>query len=130
MTCAILVAVMPADVRQRELRRVLVEHLDDAPDLGIGHGRGAVRHVDGRQIMVGHGEMLLRAARPATLHPKLVECEKGLAFVDQIEVDVKQVLSLRRPHDHMLRPQLVEQRALALAHWIIPSSVRIALFSS
>ena len=105
-----LIVVVPADVRQSKFRRVLVEHLDDTPDFRISHAGRAERSVDGRQIMIRHSEMLLRAARFASLHPKLVEGQKGLPFVDQVEIDVKQILSLGGFQDHMVGPYLVEQR--------------------
>ena len=63
------------------------------------------------------------------LDPKLVERQKRLALVDQVEIDVKKVFALRRHHDHMIGPHLVEQRTKAI-HWIIPSSFRMALFPS
>ena len=91
-----LIAMMPADVRQREFRGVLVEHLDHAPNFRIGHAGPDRAPAGGRQVMVGHRKMLMRAASPASLDPKLVERQKGLTFVDQVEIDVKEVFALRR----------------------------------
>jgi hypothetical protein len=91
-----LVAVMPADMRQRQLGCVLIEHLDHAPNFRIRHAGRAERPVDGRQIMVGDREMPLRAAGLASLDPELVEGKKGLALVDQIEIDIKEIFALRR----------------------------------
>ena len=44
-----LIAVTPADMRQREFGGVLVEHLDDAADFRIGHAGRAQRS----RLMVG-----------------------------------------------------------------------------
>src|SRR5712691_5410580 len=107
--------VMPADVRQRELGRILVEHLDDASNLGIRDAGRAEGPIDGRQIVVRHRQMLLRAARAAPLVAKLIERQKRLPFIDQIEIDVKQILSLRRYHDHVLGPDFFEQSPIHLA---------------
>ena len=62
-----LIAMAPADMRQPEIRGVLIEHFDDAADFRIGHARGAERAIDGRQIVVGHREMLLAAGATAGL---------------------------------------------------------------
>ena len=124
-----LVAMIPADMRQPEFARILVEHFDDAANFGICHTRGAARTIDGRQIVVGHREMLLRPARSSALHAKLIESEEGLAFVDQVEIDVKQFLALRRYHDDMVGPDFLEQRPWT-DHCSIPSSVNTARFSS
>ena len=65
--------------------------------------------VDGRQVVVRHRKMLLRPAGPAALHAKLIEREKRLALVDQVEVDIEQLLALRRDDDHMVGPDFFEQ---------------------
>ena len=54
--------------------------------------------------MICYRQMLLRPTRLPPLQAQLVEGEKGLAFVDQIEVDIQQRLALRREYDLMLRP--------------------------
>ena len=120
-----LVAVKPADMGQPEIPCVLVHHLDDAADFRIRHARGAALAIDGRQIVVGDREMLLRPARLPALDAQLIEGEKRLALVDQIEIDVKQRLALRRHHDHMVGPDFFEQRPRR-GHSSIPSSVSTA----
>jgi len=54
----------------------------------------------------------------------LVERQERLAFIDQVEIDVKQILALRRHHDYMVGPQFIEQGAMA-AHRSI-SALRTA----
>src|SRR6266436_7720515 len=90
MTCAIMV---PADMRQGEFGCVLVEHLDHAPNLRIGDSGRTERSVDGWEVMVGHRQMLLRAAGLASFDPQLVEGEKGLPFIDQIEIDIEEIFA-------------------------------------
>ena len=124
-----LVAMKPADMRQPEIPRVLVHHFDDAADFRIRHARSAERAVDGRQIMIGDREMLLWPARLAALYPQLIEGEKRLALVDQVEIDVEQRLALGRHHDHMVGPDFFEQRPRR-RHSSIPSSVSTARLSS
>ncbi len=124
-----LIGMRPANMRQFEFGRILIEHFDDTADFRIGHAGGAERTIDGRQIMIRHGEMLLRPARFAALHPQLIEGEKRLAFIDQIEIDTEQFLALRRHHDDVVGPDFLEQRAGA-AHCSNPSLAKIARFSS
>src|ERR1700731_3357480 len=116
-----LVAMKPADMGQPEIPRVLVHHLDDAADFRIGHPSSAALAIDGRQIVVGDREMLLRPARLTALDAKLIESEERLALVDQVEIDVEQRLALRRYHDHMVGPDFFEQRPWR-GHSSIPSS--------
>ena len=123
-----LVAMEPADMGQAELLGILVHHLDDAADLRIGHAGGAAVAVDGRQVVIGDGEVLLRPARRAALHAELIEGEERLTLVDQVEVDVEQRLALRRNDDDVIGPDLLEQRSRA--HYSIPSSFNTARFSS
>jgi hypothetical protein len=115
-------------MRQFELLRVLFHHLNHAADFGVGHAGGAAVAVDGRQVMIGDGEVLLRPARGTALHAKLIEGEERLAFIDQVEVDVQQLLALRRNDDDVIGPYLLEQRSRA--HCSIPSSFSTARFSS
>jgi hypothetical protein len=91
-----LIAMRPADVRQPELSRVLLKHLHDPPNFRIGHAASAKGAIDGREIVVRHCQMLFRTPRMTTFDPQLIEGKKRLAFVDQVEVDVKQLLALRR----------------------------------
>ena len=105
-----LVAMTPAYMWQFEFRRILVEHLDDTTDFRIRHAGRASVAVDGRQVMIGDGEVLLRPTRGTALHAKLIKGEERLAFIDQVEVDVQQLLALRRNHDDVIGPYLLEQR--------------------
>jgi len=122
-----LIGMIHSDMRQRELSRVLVEHFDDTPNLDVCNAGRAERPIGRGQVMVRHRQMLPGATRAPPLDPQLIEGQERLSFVDQVEIDVKQILALRRYHDHMLGPYLVEQRA---THWASPISFRMALFSS
>jgi hypothetical protein len=51
--------------------------------------------IDGGQIMVGDGEVLFRPRALAPFKPQLVEGQKGLAFVDVVEIGVEEILALR-----------------------------------
>ena len=120
-----LVAVEPADMGQPEIPCVLIHHLDNAANFRIGHTGGAALAIDGRQIVIGDRKMLLRPARLTAFEAELIEGKERLALVDQVEIDVKQRLALRRHHDHMVGPNFFEQRPRR-GHSSIPSSVSTA----
>src|SRR5262245_8429574 len=124
-----LVTMAPADMGQIECRGVFVEHFDNAPDFRIWHPGGSGCAIDSRQIVIRYRQVLLGSSRRASLDPKLIEREKRLTFIDQVEIDVEQLFALWRDHDDVLRPGLLKQRART-AHCSIPSSFKIALFSS
>ena len=105
--------MMHAEVWQREVARILVEHLDHAPDFGIGNaGRpsGSVRR--GRQVVIGYGKMLRWPTNFSPLETKLVESEKCTALVHHVEIDIEQVLAARRAHDGVLVPYFLKDGRL------------------
>ena len=99
---------MHADVLDAEFARVFIQHLYHATDFRIGNAGRCGGAVDGRQIVIGNGQRLLRLAHLVAVDAHLIEREKRTALVHQIAVHEQQFLAAGVGDNNVPRPNTVE----------------------
>ncbi len=91
-----------------EISSVLRHDADLLGGLGVRIGLGAV---GGGDVVIDHGERLLRGAHLAARHAQAFERLRARHLVDEMAVDIKQAGAVGLLVDQVVVPDLVVQRA-------------------